>query len=38
MINEKYTAMNSKRKLVEVEQCNKQTIKKLQFFFLLKEM
>ena len=30
MINEKCTAFNIKRKLVEVEQCNEQTFEKFQ--------
>ena len=34
MINEKCTAMNSKRKLVEVEQCNEQTIEKFQNYLI----
>ena len=30
MISEKCTALNNKSKLVEVEQCNEQTIEKFQ--------
>ena len=38
MINEKCTAMNSKRKLVEVEQCNEQTIEKFQNYLIERNM